>query len=227
MIREQTPILDVTARPIEHYKQIFPSQFSEDYQATGLIVGSGLSNSVLHPHFFSIDIGYSNLEVLKMRYYANFKNSKSVGQEQGFLHHTDNIKKGFYPSNLVAAEARSDYLLPFLKSIFDDIVSNNCIFGGLELSMGFEKTTQLILNICEHLKTTGQLHLFPYFFDRPSLQLDPYPNESEKILIHLSNVQNRIISQLQKLGYTISHFAASVDRQRNVEKIYTVSIRKE
>jgi hypothetical protein len=222
--RERHP--QVTARLLDHYKKVFPDLFNSEYQGKGLILGAGLGSTALHSNFTALDVGYTDPEQMLVQLYANSDNAPMWGQEDEVIAYLMAAKLGFLENNkLVAALISDRHGLPFALHAFDDIVSNNCLFGGMETRLGISRTLKVIKNIMAHLKPDGALHLFPCFTTHPGEIGLSIQNSWSHSYVETYLAQEAILRQLAKDGLRIDLQVTSKVENRLPNILETVSIK--
>lgn len=207
-------------RTFEHYKQVFPLAFESTGRETlasrkVLAIGPHLSDVALQEGVIAIDASFANVHEMWTNYRAELYRNTLVDLHEirgiyEYLTRQDRLSN----SHFVAARPHPDYGLPFPPNIFDHIVSESYIFGKLELQYNPDQIYSIILNILEHLRIGGRLHLFPYFTTRPnvvwpdpgsadpdrSLKVKPYRERYEKAY----NNQQVVVGQFKKDNFNIT-----------------------
>ena len=206
------------ARGHNFYKEVFPEVFSSSKSNRTLVIGSGMSNISLSPGVVAVDPGYQDLDSFfkETKHYAKSHIELQSAQETNSyakkVAHRDDKN-----SHLVAGVAEH---LPFPKNHFNNIVSANCIFGGMEMKYQPEYVAQTILNITEHLQANGKLFLYPYFSQSPKdvqkIELFALADAQKYILAYSG--QQEVLFNLHKHNLTIT--ATEIyDRQNSLPNI--------
>ena len=212
--------LPVSARPKEHYRQVFPNVLEGAGKSRVLVIGSGLSNIVLEAGVVAIDPAFADPGKMEVDFLLdpdNFSYWDRAKEVSGFLNRLQE-GRGLNRS-IVAARAEPGLALPFPRNFFDNIVSSNCIFGGLDAACGPDSTTMIVGSVIKHLTPNGKLHLFPFLSTGPE---EIWSNSQEEDAIAYAttyNSQHEILRQLDSLGFKFSFWDTSV-RPDRLPKIY-------